>query len=83
MSDRIARQVIQAINESRRVEQLIQLAYWIPGLREVVACPVCRYSGQVWQIIVDLTDRHHWPSERVTRWLETLPIDLEVKGATQ
>jgi hypothetical protein len=80
IADRAARQVIQALDSREAARELIELAGWIPGLRDYVSCPVCRYGGQVWAVMVDLTDRHRWSWQRVTAWLETLNVDLQAKG---
>ena len=62
----------------------------VPGLLEMVKCPVCTKENErdgretpldiaLWNVIIHLNDEHKKSREYVADWLETLDIDLTFK----
>ncbi|UUG69428.1 hypothetical protein SEA_SHAM_101 [Streptomyces phage Sham] len=48
----------------------------LPGVTEEVKHPVTGRQALLWNVIVDLNDRHGWSREQIADWVETLDIDI-------
>lgn len=70
-----------------------ELAVLCPGIAALARCPaqgtpvatidaalLCSRPGAVAGIAMHLNDHHRWTREQVADWMETLDIDLSIKG---
>jgi hypothetical protein len=48
----------------------------LPGVNEEAKHPVTGRQAPLWNVIVDLNDRHGWSREQIADWVETLDIDI-------
>lgn len=55
----------------------------LPGVEEEVKHPITDRQKPLWNVIVDLNDRHGWSREQIADWLETLDIDISFGGKSE